>query len=102
MTSIVEARRTLVATILKGDGTASQQLRRAAFANADVSEPLRVLISTVAENPHAVTDEHVSSALASGCSEDQLFELVVCAAVGQSIRQHDAALRALETAVSEG
>lgn len=101
MTSIQEPRKLLVARILEGDGTASQQLRRAAFANKDLSEPLRILINTVAENPHAVTDEHVSSALASGCSEDQLFELVVCAAVGQSTRQHDAALRALAAAVSE-
>jgi alkylhydroperoxidase family enzyme len=101
MTSIVEARRALVATVLEGHGTASQQLRRAAFANADLPEPLRVLINTVAENPHAVTDEQVSSVLASGFSEDQVFELVVCAAVGQSTRQHEAALRALAAAGSE-
>ena len=101
MTSIAEARRTLIATILEGDGRASQQLRRAAFANTELPEPLRILIHTVAENPHAVTDEHVSSVLASGFSEDQLFELVVCAAVGQSTRQHDGALRALAAAMSE-
>jgi alkylhydroperoxidase family enzyme len=101
MTSVLESRQLLVARILEGDGTASHQLRRAAFANTDLSEPLRALINTVAAHPHAVTDEQVSTALASGCSQDQLFELVVCAAVGQSTRQHDAALRSLADAVSE-
>jgi hypothetical protein len=102
MTSIQEPRQLLIARILEGDGTASQQLRRAAFANTELAEPLRALINTVAANPHAVTDDQVSSALASGCSQDQLFELVICAAVGQATRQHDAALRALAAAVSEG
>jgi alkylhydroperoxidase/carboxymuconolactone decarboxylase family protein YurZ len=101
MTSIQGSRAVLIAKITKGDGTASQELRRAAFANAGLPEPLRILINTVAENPHAVTDEHVLSALASGCSEDQLFELVICAAVGHAARQHDSALRALAAAVSE-
>ena len=101
MTSIQEARQSLFARILEGEGTASQQLRRAAFANAELTEPLRALINTVATNAHAVTDEQVSSALAAGFNQDQLFELVVCAAVGQSKRQHDAALRALAAAVSE-
>ena len=101
MTRISEARRLLVARILEGDGRASPQLRRAAFANAELSEPLRALIDTIAKNPHAVTDEQMLSALASGCTEDQLFELIVCAAVGHSTRQHDAALRALAAAVSE-
>ena|ERR1700712_1658665 len=102
MTSIQEPRQLLVARILEGHGMASQELRRSAFANTNLSEPLRTLINTVAENPHAVTDEQVLRALTSGCSQDQLFELVICAAVGHSTRQHDAALRALSAAVLEG
>jgi hypothetical protein len=37
---------------------------------------------------------------ASGLSEDQVFELVVCAAVGQSARQYETALEALDQALS--
>jgi AhpD family alkylhydroperoxidase len=40
------------------------------------------------------TKAHVATA--SGLSEDQIFEIVVCAAVGQATRQYDAALAALE------
>jgi hypothetical protein len=34
-------------------------------------------------------------------SEDQIFEIVVCAAVGQAARQHDTALAALEAAMKK-
>ena len=34
---------------------------------------------------------------AAGVSEDEIFELVVCAALGQSTRQLSAALSALDT-----
>jgi alkylhydroperoxidase family enzyme len=102
MTNIREPRCALIKRIVEGNGSAVPALRRAAFDNASLPETLRTLISTVAESPHAVTDEQVSSALASGFSEDQLFELLVCSAVGQASRQHDAALRALAAAVSEG
>jgi hypothetical protein len=34
----------------------------------------------------------------SGVSEDQIFEIAVCAAIGQATRQYDAALAALEAA----
>jgi hypothetical protein len=48
-----------------------------------------------------VTDEDITAAKASGLSEDQIFEIVVCAAIGQAERQYDAALAALD-AVTKG
>jgi hypothetical protein len=41
-------------------------------------------------------------AKASGFSEDQLFELVICAAVGQSARLYEAGLAALAEATASG
>ena len=38
----------------------------------------------------------------SGLTEDQIFELVVCAAVGQATRQYESALEALAAAVTDG
>jgi hypothetical protein len=38
----------------------------------------------------------IAAARASGLSEDQIFETVVCAAVGQATRQYDTALAALK------
>jgi hypothetical protein len=38
----------------------------------------------------------------SGLSEDQVFEIVVCSAIGQATRQYDGALAALEAATRKG
>ena len=44
----------------------------------------------------------MAAAKASGCTEDQIFELVVCAAVGQSTRLYEAGLAALAEATGQG
>lgn len=101
MANINESRRALVARILEGDGEAPAAQRRAAFANAGLTGPLRTLIDKVAKHAYRVTDEDVAAARASGLSEDQIYELVVCAAVGEATRQLEAGLTAL-AAATEG
>jgi hypothetical protein len=95
MSDITQARKELVARILEGDGRASRARRRAAFDNAGLAEPLAKLIDKVAKQAYKVTDEDIAAARASGLSEDQIFEVVVCAAVGQAMRQYDRARAAL-------
>jgi alkylhydroperoxidase family enzyme len=57
------------------------------------------LVDKVARyHPHRVTDDDIAAARGAGLSEDQIFEIVVCAAVGQATRQCDAAVTALEAA----
>jgi alkylhydroperoxidase family enzyme len=90
-----------VTRILEGDGRASRAERRAAFNNATLAEPLRELISKVAKHPTQITDGDVAAVKAAGVSEDQIFELVVCAAVGQATRQYENALAALAVAISD-
>ena len=81
---------------VEGAGKASREARRAAFANSGVTpEAVRTLIDKVAKHAYKVTDEDVAAAKAAGVSEDQIFELVVCAALGQAKRQYDSALAAL-------
>lgn len=99
MSDIKQARTALIARILEGDGRASHTQRRAAFDNAGLAAPLSMLIDKVAKHAYKITDEGIAAARASGLSEDQIFELAVCAAVGQATRQHDAALAALAEAV---
>jgi hypothetical protein len=95
ISKIEQGRQALVERILNGTGTASNTQRRNAFENAGLPEPLAALIGKVAGDATAVSDEDVAAVLASGLSQDQLFELVVCAAVGQATRDYDAALAAL-------
>jgi hypothetical protein len=99
MTDITRTRKALVAQILEGDGRASHAQRRAAFDNAGLAAPLNTLIDKVAKRAYTVTDEDIAAAKASGLSEDQIFEYVVCAAVGQAMRQYDTAFAALEAAI---
>lgn len=81
---------------VEGKGEASREARRAAFANSGVTpEPVRALIEKVARQAWKISDEDVASAKAAGLAEDQIFELVVCAALGAAKRQYDAALAAL-------
>jgi hypothetical protein len=98
------AHRALVDRVLKGEGRASAEQRARAFDNDGVPPPLDALISKVADRPTQVTEADFAVAKASGFSEDQLFELVVCAAVGQSARLYEAGLAALAeaTAGTEG
>ena len=101
MTDIAELHRELVARVLGNDGTAPLDLRRAAFANADLDEPIRTLIEKVAHQAYSVTDGDVAAARSAGLSEDQIFEIVVCAAIGQAERQYNKALAALAGATGE-
>ena len=95
------AHKAVVTRVLEGDGRASRAQRLAAFENAELAEPLRTLIDKVATQPTRVTDEDIAAVLASGTSEDQLFELVVCAAIGQATRQYETALEALDEAMTD-
>ena len=95
------AHKAVVTRVLEGDGRASRTERRAAFENAGLAEPLRTLIDKVARQPTRVTDEDIAAVKASGESEDQIFELVVCAAIGQATRQYETALEALDEAMTD-
>ncbi|MGO8695684.1 MAG: hypothetical protein ACLQMF_18640 [Rectinemataceae bacterium] len=91
----------LVEHILEAPGRAAASLRRAAFDNKGLGAPLDTLIDKVAMQPARVTDEDLGAVKAVGLTEDQVFELVICAAVGQSSRQYTSALEALDQAMNE-
>ena len=98
MADIQEARLALLKRILEGEGNAPRTQRRAAFDIADLAEPLRTLAHQVAMQSWKVTERDIAAARAAGHTEDQVFELVVCAAVGQANRQYETAMAALEAA----
>ena len=96
------AHKALVDRVLNGPGMTSPAQRAGAFSNSGVPPPLQELIGKVATMPGQVTDADFAAAQASGFSEDQLFELVVCAAVGQATRRYEAGLAALAEAAGSG
>ena len=102
MSNITQARKALVARILEGDGTASLAQRRAAFDNTGLPEPLRTLIDKLTRHAYKIAEEDIGALRSSGLSEDQIFEIVVCAAIGHATRLYDGALAAIESARERG
>ncbi len=47
------------------------------------------------------TDGDIAAVKAAGFSDDQTFELVVCAAVGEATRQYQSGLAALAAAAAD-
>jgi hypothetical protein len=92
------AYRALEDRILHGAGRASPEQRARAFRNAGLAAALDELAGKVATRPTQITDADFAAARAAGWTEDELFELVICAAVGQSARLYDAGLAALADA----
>ena len=89
----------LVTRLLEGDGTASHSMRKSAFDNSISSEPLKKLIDKICFHSYSITDRDFDEMKEAGLNENQLFELVICAAVGQASRQYNNALAALAEAV---
>ena len=65
------------------------------------TSPCAALLDKVATRPAQVTDADFATAMDAGFTDDQLFELVICAAVGQSTRQYEAGLAALGEATAD-
>jgi len=77
----------LVARVLEGEGRSSPEIRRGAFDNEGLTEPMRTFVEKVAHRARTVTDADISTLRKAGLSEDQIYEVVVCAAIGQATRQ---------------
>jgi hypothetical protein len=85
-----------------GRGRAPARQRVQAFdGGAGLPPPLAALAGKVATRPAEVTGADFAAARAAGFTEDQVFELVVCAAVGQAARLYEAGLAALAEATRE-
>ena len=91
-------RETVVQRAVHGRGMATGAARLAAFTNQGVDAPARALLDKVIRGAWTVTDADVAATKAAGVSEDEIFELTVCAALGQATRQLEAALAALAAA----
>jgi alkylhydroperoxidase family enzyme len=101
MADITPHRRALVARILDGRGVANRDVRRAAFEGQGTSPEVAALVRKVIREASRIADGDVEALRTSGLSEDEIFELVVCAAVGQAARQLERARAALAEAKAD-
>lgn len=86
----------LLAVVLHQQANSSQQLRQEveAFgaacagsnrASVSLPEALRPYLEKVSKHAYEVTDKDVREIKAAGYSEDEIFELTVCAALGSGL-----------------
>lgn len=83
--------------VLDGPGESAPELRRAAARNQDVPADLQSLVDKVHKHAYKVTDEDVARPQAA-YGDDQMFEIIVSAALGASRKRLMAGLAALEDA----
>jgi alkylhydroperoxidase family enzyme len=82
--------------VLDGPGSTDSELRRQVAAGQPPSE-LAALVQKIFDHAYRVTDDDVEK-LRRHYTEEQLFELMIAAAVGASEYRLEAALAALEQA----
>ena len=83
--------------VLDGPGETDPALRHAAADGRGVTDELRALVEKIHAHAYKVTDDDVAR-LQATYSEDQLFEIIVSAALGASRRRLEAGLQALRDA----
>lgn len=84
-----------LASVLDGEGETDPVLRHAAADGRGVPAELATLIEKIHHHAYKVTDEEIAS-LQAKYDDDQLFEIIVSAALGASRARLLAGLQALE------
>jgi hypothetical protein len=100
--------------VLRSHGDAPVELRthieqfsariagRATGEAAILPPGVRDLVEKIARHPNRITDDDLAHLRHEGYSEDALFEIVVCAAVGAGAGRFERAMEALADAPAQG
>ena len=83
--------------VLQGAGESDPAMRSAAAEGSGVAADLQPLVDKIHRHAYRVTDEDVSR-LQATYGDDQMFEVVVSAALGASWQRLRAGLEALDSA----
>lgn len=91
--------RALEERLLNGPGVVEKARRRATAEGRPVGDRLADdYLDTIRTGAYTITEQTIADLRASGWTEDQIFELSICAAYGSAKRRLDAGLRAVEAA----
>ena len=82
-------------SVLSGPGESDRAIRAAAADGAGLPPDLQTVVEKIHRHAYKVTDEDISR-LQAKYSDDQLFEIIVSAALGASRQRLRAGLAALE------
>jgi hypothetical protein len=90
-------RDTVVRSVLEGKGESDPELRKAAAERRGVPTDLQTLVDKVHDRAYTVTDDDIALRQPA-YSDDQLFEIILSAALGASRHRLLAGLAALDKA----
>jgi len=93
----LKLRENVLESVLRSPGESDPAIRSAAADGTGVPADLQTLVEKIHRHAYKVTDEDIARAQ-SKYTDDQLFEIVVCAALGASRQRLFAGLEALEKA----
>ena len=76
-------------------GTPLKELQETVAALPPAPPAMAAYLAKVRTGTHTIVDEDVEALKAAGCSEDEIFEQTVAAAVDEGLRRLGAGLRAV-------
>jgi len=71
------------------------RIRGAAGAGASLPGPWAAYVAKVRDASYRITDDDVATLRATGCSEEEIFEMTVAAATGVALHRLSVGLRAM-------
>ena len=86
----------LTETMLSGPGQLAPEVRKAAASGRGVPEVLASYVGKVARHAYKVTDGDVQALREAGYTEDQIFELTACTALGSALLRLEQGLKPLQ------
>ena len=81
--------------VFDSDAVTARATRGAAAAGSELPDPLGSYVSKVREASYRITDGDVRALRSAGCSDEEIFEVTVAAALGAALHSREAGLRAL-------
>lgn len=96
MTDHRSALEALRRSILDHPGSLPTEIRRRIYEGEPVDQPLSDYVARVRSESTSLTGADIESLKVRGCSEDEIFEATLAAALGAADRTLQAGLQALE------
>ena len=88
----------LLLAVLYSSGFTEPNTREAAFQGGELQALFRENVEKILGESYRITDDDINNLLASGYSQDAIFEITVSAALGAATKRLEAGLSALKKA----
>lgn len=88
----------LLLAVLHSPGVTEPNIREAAFQGGELPARFTEYVDKIFGESYRITDDDINKLLASGYSQDAIFEITVSAALGAATKRLEAGLSALKKA----